>query len=339
MNRVTLTLKMKEDLFKDIIIKFLKGDATPHEKTMLTKWLKEDPDREEVFYYLLSKQESESPQYLPEVESKVEAYERFLNGEVQIPGADYFNYERCKADPSPSMDYGWWWAASVILLISAGFYFLNDSFFYKTYTAQKGMIRSVTLQDGSKVTLNANSSIKVPHDFMGHENREVWIKGEAFFEVTKKSNLMKFIVHTHNFDVEVLGTKFNINNRRCKTEVILAEGKVKLVAKDQRPLIMIPGEQVSLSNAQDQFQKQVAQPEKYEAWRNNMLVFEDTPLSEVAQIIHNYYGVDVIIGDPALARRQFTGTLPNSDLDVILLALTTAYKIEIEYQEDRIILK
>ena len=173
---------------------------------------------------------------------------------------------------------------------------------------------------------------------MGYENREVWIKGEAFFEVTRKSDLKKFIVHTDNFDVEVLGTKFNVNNRRGKTEVMLAEGKVKLVAKDQQPLIMKPGEQVSLSNVDDLFQKQVAKPAKYQAWRNSKLVFENTPLGEVTQIIQDYYGVKMIVTDSLLATRQFTGTLPNNDLDVILMALSTAYKINIKQEGGHIIL-
>jgi transmembrane sensor len=329
---------MKEDLFKAIIIKFLKGDATPHEKGMLANWLKEDPEREEIFYYYLSTHESESPQYFPEVASKIETYEKFLRGEIQMPKVDYHN-EGGERNQSKIISYRWWLAASVLLFFSASLYFLKDPFLYKTYAADYGTIKSVTLEDGSAVTLSANSSIKILRDFMDHENREVWIKGEAFFEVSKKTNRMKFIVHTDNFDVEVLGTKFNVNNRRGKTEVMLAEGKVKLMAKDHEPLIMNPGEQVSLSNKHEHFEKQVANTAKHEAWRKNKLVFKDTPLAEVAEVVQDYYGVKVIITDSLLATRQFTGTLPNNDLDVILLALRTSYKIEIEQSNEYIILK
>jgi transmembrane sensor len=329
---------MKEDLFEHIVTKFLEGNATSHEKRMLWNWLKEDPDRKESFYYHLSKWEHEHPQYLPEMQVKIDAYEKFLNGEKTIGRKSY----EPRFDDEPHnfsrLNYNWWWAASVIVLLSVSFYLLNDYIFYNTYASQKGMIRSVILEDGSEVTLNANSSVKVPRNFASAQNREVWIKGEAFFEVRKKKGL-KFIVHTDHLDVEVLGTKFNVSNRHGKTEVMLAEGKVKLVGKDQQALTMKPGEQVSVSDKQRNFQKHIVSPEKYMGWRQNKFIFENTSLQEVAQIIHNYYGVDVIIGDPALARRQFTGTLPNNDLDVILLALTTAYKIEIEHQEDRIILK
>lgn len=69
-----------------------------------------------------------------------------------------------------------------------------------------------------------------------------------------------------------------------------------------------------------------------------MLVFENTPLSEVAKIIQDYYGVQVVVNDPLLSARQFTGTLPNNDLNIILLALKTSYKINVEQKGDRIFL-
>jgi len=330
---------MKEDLFKAIIEKFLTGDATPHEKGMLANWLKEDPGREEIFYNCLSMHERESPQYLPEMDSKIEKYEKFLNGEIAPAKVDFRGCEAEERLQAMVTHSRWWLAASVLLFLSVGLYFLKDPFLYKTYAADYGMIKSVVLDDGSKVTLSANSSIKLLRDFMNHENREVWIKGEAFFEVSRKTDLMKFIVHTDNLDVEVLGTKFNVNNRRGKTEVMLAEGKVKLMAKDHAPLIMNPGEQVTLSDQHEHFRRQVFKTAKHEAWRKNMLVFENTPLAEVAQIIQDYYGVKMIITDSLLANRQFTGTLPNNDLDVILLALSTSYSLEIERSEEYIILK
>lgn len=326
---------MKGDLFNDIILKFLKGDATPHEKSMLAAWMKADPAREEIFYDHLSRQESASPQYLPDVNSKLASYEAFLNGErrMAVPVPVETKPARCGSTHYVRL------AASLIVLVSASLYFFSDVFFYRTYTAEHGRISFVTLPDGSTVTLNANSSIKVFRDFMDHGSREVWIRGEGFFEVTRKPDGMKFIVHTDHFDVEVLGTKFNVNNRRGKTEVMLAEGKVKLVAKDRKPLIMKPGDQVSLSDTEDHYKKRVVEPEKFEAWRDNKLTFEDTPLSEVADIIEDYYGVQITIADDVLAARQFTGTLPNNDLEVILMALKTAYPVTIERSNDRILIK
>lgn len=330
---------MTDDLFEGIIAKFLEGDATGHEKRMLSSWLKEDPKREEVFYYHLSRRETENPQHLPDVDSSLEAYEKYLQGKRQAPMVDFPHSQGVDTIPDRSKKSVLCWAASIVLLISACIFLLKDHFLYHTYSAGKGSISSVTLEDGTRVTLNANSSIKVFYNFMDHSNREVWIEGEAFFEVKKRKDLKKFIVHTNNFDVEVLGTKFNVNNRRCRTEVMLAEGKVKLVAKDHTPIIMKPGEQFTRSKSQTHFEKSIVEPEKYTAWRNNILVFDNTPLSQVAEIIQDYYGVEIIVSDSLLAERQFTGSLPNNDLEVILLALTTSYKIEIEQRGNKIILR
>ena len=327
---------MKEDLFEDIVTRFLEGNATAHEKAMLLNWVKQDPAREEMLYFQISKRESECPQYLPDVDSKSKDYEEFLKHGKRLSMGQSHDFEPVH---SPSRNYWWMVAASVVLLLSVSLYFSDTSLFYKTYIAEQGRIRTVTLADSSVVTLNANSSIKVRLTLMGAETREVWVDGEAFFDIARRKDLSKFIVHTGNVDVEVLGTKFNVNNRRGTTEVMLVEGKVKLVKKDQAPLIMKPGEQVSVSDVQDHFEATVAEPEKYEAWRNNMLVFENTPLSEVGQIIVDYYGVNVVVSDSLLATRQFTGTLPNNDLDVILLSLRTAYKIGVERTGNQIILK
>jgi ferric-dicitrate binding protein FerR (iron transport regulator) len=200
-------------------------------------------------------------------------------------------------------------------------------------------VKPVVLEDGSRVTLNANSSIKVYRDFFQRKNREVWIKGEAFFEVSRTSDLKKFIVHTKNFDVVVLGTKFNVRDRRGKTQVMLEEGKVKLLARHREPLIMKPGEQVTVLKGQDAYNKKMVRRDDYMAWQDSKMIFDNTPLTDVAQAIQDYYGIQIVIADSLLATRQFTGTLPNNDLDVILMALRTAYPMQIERNDEQIIMK
>jgi transmembrane sensor len=330
---------MSEDFYKDITFKVLKGHATAHEKRMLVGWLQEDPAREEIFYYCLSIHESTHPQYLADIRSPAEEYDKFLRGESPGQAAERAT-DACNAGGvSWSLSRAWWAAASVLMLLCSGFFLFRDAVLYRTYSADSGVVKPVLLADGSCVTLNANSSIKVYRDFFHRENRDVWIKGEAFFEVTRTADLKRFIVHTKNFDVVVHGTKFNVNDRRGKTQVVLEEGKVTLLAKHREPLIMRPGEQVTLSKAQDHYQKEIVRKEGYEAWRNNKMTFENTPLTEVAQIIQDYYGIQIAIADSLLASRQFTGTLPNNDLNVILLALKTAYPVEIERTGHRIIIK
>jgi ferric-dicitrate binding protein FerR (iron transport regulator) len=102
---------------------------------------------------------------------------------------------------------------------------------------------------------------------------------------------------------------------------------------------MKPGEQVTLLKGQDSYNKKMVRMDDYKAWQNSKMIFDNTPLTEVAQVIQDYYGIDILIADTVLASRRFTGTLPNNDLDVILMALQTAYPMQIERNRNRIILK
>ena len=138
----------------------------------------------------------------------------------------------------------WGVAASIVLVTFAVSWFNQKPVAYET---GYGQIRKIDLADGSVVTLNANSKLKIADDLENTPLREVWLEGEAFFDIAKK-NGAKFIVHTSEAEVEVLGTEFNVNTRRKQTKVILHEGKVKLLAGNAQPVIMKPGEMATVLN-------------------------------------------------------------------------------------------
>lgn len=109
-----------------------------------------------------------------------------------------------------------------------------------------GKTERITLPDQSVVLLNANSVLSYNDKWTDNKTREVWLAGEAYFEV-KKSDARgnaKFVVHTDQLSVEVLGTEFNVNNRRGKTQVVLNAGKVRLTSDTtlEKEIIMAPGE-------------------------------------------------------------------------------------------------
>jgi ferric-dicitrate binding protein FerR (iron transport regulator) len=222
-------------------------------------------------------------------------------------------------------------------------YFFSGQIFYDTYVTSYGMTKNILLEDGSEVTLNANSTLRVPKDLITNEVREVWLEGEGFFSIAKRPNYVRFLVHANNVNVEVLGTKFNVNNRRGNTEVVLSEGSVKLTSdlqeKNNAVLYMKPGDMVSLSQRDAIFKRKVVVPEKYSAWQSNKLVFEDTPLYEVAQKIEDYYGVQIVIQDKTIADRQLTGTLPNNDLGIVLKSLSASHNLSIQREENQIIFR
>ena len=249
----------------------------------------------------------------------------------------------------PSRWLGWAAAAVVaLLLLAAGAWYRAGRPGGATeYATGYGRTRTVTLPDGSRVLLNANSRLRTPAQWPEGARREVWLEGEAFFTVTKKSAApdggtagARFVVHTGQVDVEVLGTRFNVTNRRGQTTVTLNEGKVKLEEGAlSRAVIMQPGELVRLGGDGRTLVRKKVNPVQYSAWTQNHYLFDDTPLAEIAQRIEDTYGVPVVLARPGLAGRTFSATIPTKNLDVLLLALSEAFGMEIEKNEKEIVFK
>jgi ferric-dicitrate binding protein FerR (iron transport regulator) len=252
-------------------------------------------------------------------------------------------------DRRPPRWQGWAAAAVVALLLLAGgaWYRAGRPAGETQYATAFGQTRTVTLPDGSRVLLNANSRLRAAARWTDGARREVWLEGEAFFTVAKKKAApdrgtegAKFVVHTGQVDVEVLGTRFNVTNRRGQTTVTLNEGKVKLEEGALGgPVIMQPGELVRLGRDGRTLVRKKVNPGQYSSWTENRYVFDDTPLAEIAQRIEDTYGLPVVLKKPGLAQRTFTATIPTKNLDVLLLALSEAFGMEIEKREKEIVFK
>ena len=238
-------------------------------------------------------------------------------------------------------------AATVsVLLLSGLLYFYFPKFYHPTqvYATTYGEKEQILLPDGSSVVLNANSQLTLSSDWSsdmaGNESfvREVWLEGEAFFEVKKLSNPTRFLVHTDHLKVEVLGTRFDVNTRAQKTRVVLNEGKVKLLAQNQPELVMNPGELVELNEGDAQFQKKIVNPETYIAWRHNELVFEAIPLTEIIDILEHNYGFEVEVQEKAVTSEMlFTGKAPAEDISLLLKMLSETFNINIVQTDRKIV--
>ena len=201
-----------------------------------------------------------------------------------------------------------------------------------------GQNKNIQLPDGSIVVLNANSTVTYSSKWDKDQPREIWLKGEAFFSVKHTSNSQKFIVHTNDLDVQVLGTKFNVNTRRENTQVILNSGKVKLylASAADRVVDMKPGEMVNFSKKAEHLEKQTVRASKYSAWVEKKLVFEDASMKEIAQVLEDTYGLKVKFLDPELLKLTFTGTIDSGNIDLLFTILQKTFNISIIKKEDTI---
>jgi len=210
-----------------------------------------------------------------------------------------------------------------------------------TYRTAYGETQTITLPDSSTVTLNANSTLKYASAWET-TSRQVWLEGEAFFSVEHTANDSKFLVHTDLVNVEVLGTKFNVRQRRGKARVVLNEGKVKL-SKNQdeaaENVIMKPGELVEVTEDRAEYAKKTVNTELYTSWTDNKLIFDGTPVAEIAQLLEDNYGFEVVINDTTLATKKFKGAVAVHDIQSLLGQMSKVFQIEIEQHGQKIQMK
>ncbi|MEZ4886986.1 MAG: FecR family protein [Chitinophagales bacterium] len=233
------------------------------------------------------------------------------------------------------------YAAAVFLFIcisSVVYFTLNRN--QITHATNFGEKKNVVLPDGSEIMLNANSSIRYTKDWKDALIKEVTLQGEAFFEVVHQRNNAKFVVHTSTFDVEVLGTSFNLINRPSKHQVMLKEGKVEVHFIDKtddfvsfldtteqqqihqnKTLQLSPNQLFEVSLKERTIVRKEVNPTDYTAWLSNKFVCNQLPLADLALFIEDNYGWEVKTMDTELLSQKINGTIPTNNIDVLLDAL------------------
>jgi transmembrane sensor len=236
----------------------------------------------------------------------------------------------------------WWALAATIvgLIVSFLYFFTANRSFDKLNTIQTayGETRTLGLPDGSQVILNANSAVSFTDKWPLGKDRQITLKGEAYFIVNEQGTAThrdRFIVHTPELDVEVLGTRFNVNTYRPQTQVVLQKGSVEIVTKGnqvEKKYNMTPGQSAIFDKQRDVVNISAVNSDVYVGWKDNHFIFDNTPLSEVAIMLEHTYGLKVIIRDKELAAKKISGEIPTSERKSLLLALSTLYSLKMMEQ-------
>ncbi|NWJ52495.1 MAG: FecR family protein [Bacteroidetes bacterium] len=251
-----------------------------------------------------------------------------------------------------------WYAASAILIVGLAFLFTYNSNIRTSFTSQnlevivpKGQRSQLLLPDGTRVWLNSGTIFKYPSSFLKH-GREVYLEGEAFFNVTH--NNQPFIVHLKdNLFVKVFGTEFNVKSYAEDkiVETTLIKGMVHFLRKDENDQVineikLEPKEMVtyekafrkmtiskivpyttpvtntkSLATNPDRINKveQVKETESLSesaittAWKDNTLVFQNETLEEISTKMERWFGIPLKIEDEELKKERFTGNFMNQE--------------------------
>jgi transmembrane sensor len=211
---------------------------------------------------------------------------------------------------------------------------------YNTLTNPKGSrVVSVVLPDGTKVWLNAESSLRYPTAFTS-ATRRVEINGEGYFEVSHDAQ-KPFVVAREDVEVQVLGTHFNVNafGDEPSIAVTLLEGKVK-ISRGDRSETLLPGEQASVVSATKEIRvKKNVDVDHVVAWKNGLFDFADDPLSVVMRQLSRWYDADVRF-EGGLPEGHYTGAIRRqARLSEVLRMLELAGGVQFEIKGKEIVVQ
>jgi ferric-dicitrate binding protein FerR (iron transport regulator) len=205
-------------------------------------------------------------------------------------------------------------AASLCLFAVGEWYFQSRIEIITSYGEQA----SVVLPDESVIKLNANSRLSYYRAWSWHTDREVWLNGEALFEVRhlnthpdKINNGERFIAHTGNINVEVLGTIFNIRNRRSEVLVSLLKGRISVNKPNsgKAPLIMKSGDAVKFANEKISLLPVSSLDNKPEAWTSHQMELSGMTVADIIENYEDIYGGRIVLDNPNLLKKRIEGTI------------------------------
>lgn len=174
-------------------------------------------------------------------------------------------------------------------------------------TVPRGGEYQLILSDGTRVWMNAASLLRYPTSFAG-EKREVYLEGEAFFEVAKDAS-HPFIVHTDRHSVEAVGTSFNISAYpHYRVYTTLAEGKVK-VSTSTASVFLTPDRQAIIETGNDDITIRKVPAYLFTSWAKGNYEFRNMPLEEIVAQLSRWYNVDIYFRNESLKSKRFAGII------------------------------
>lgn len=207
---------------------------------------------------------------------------------------------------------------------------------YATLTTPRGGQYRVTLPDGSRVWLNASSSLKYPVQFSGNE-RKVELSGEAYFEVAQNS-VQPFIVQSDRQTVQVLGTSFNVNAYTNEDVVTttLVHGSIRLYAEqDSGGYVLRPGEQALLEDGRIST-KQV-DVQDYTAWKTGLIVLNEADLLGIIRQIERWYDVEFMLPELPPTEKVYGELRKDVNLSELLYSMHLNYGLNFTLEGRRVI--
>lgn len=214
---------------------------------------------------------------------------------------------------------------------------MNEKIAYNTIETPRGCEYSLILSDGTKVYLNAMSSLRFPITFQGN-TREVELIGEGYFEVNR--NDKPFVVHTSHMRVQVLGTQFNISAYPQEDiQATLVSGSVKVETSNGESQVLKPNEQATLTEGEKKMDIRTVNAAFYTAWTQGKIHFKDQRLEDILKTLSRWYPIEVIYMDESIKDIRFGCHLNRyEEITPFIQMLEKTNKIKARFKEKNILL-
>lgn len=318
----------------EIMIRHLDHSATDQEKEYLLSWLKQSEENRKEYFEIrdlwlfnktLSEQDIEIEHALNRLRSRI------IASTMSVPSKRFkirlYFLSR---------------VAVFLLLILSGSYLFFDKIHKKemdhitcrlvTTTGNKG---TFILPDGTQVWLNANSTLEYPEVFTSNK-RTVRLQGEAYFEV-KKDITKPFQVEAGEMQVEVLGTKFIVQNyeRKSEIETILIDGQVKITSEHlKKKVILFPNQRLFYSKQTHKTKLETIDALNYIGWIHDKIIFDNDPLHDIITQMEHWYGIDIKSPEAFARSTHMSFTIRGESLNEILEAMKLIVPIQYKWEKN-----
>ena len=281
----------------------VEGRLPAEKKREVIKWLLKNPKQQQRYHILKAKHVAKLLRHS-------------ADDKMQKPGKNQTRWYKYAG-----------YAAGIALLFSLTYMLMEPKHHVETpihaireTITSIGEYRTVELSDGTKITLNANTTLSYPKAFSGG-TREVSLKGEAFFDVAHNPD-KPFVVSTDNgMKIQVLGTVFNVRSypEDLNVETTLVSGKVKVVEeRDKKTVVLNPSQRATYVKNEDKLIVDNVQTENFTAWRRGKLIYDETPIRQVIGDLKRKYRIAISVESPEIMDYKYTGEFDNLSIEQIM---------------------
>lgn len=318
-------------MMDNFIIKYFTKDISEDELKKLIGWINENKENEKIFFDLKNIYDAKNPQpNINEIDTLWDKIHQDINSSQYLKIDYHKKYRRLKHILT--------YAASIIILFST-FYIFNNlqnqnknidtTLFSEISIPEQNSTTQLVLSDGTIVKLKSNTKFKYPTRF-GSNTREVFLDGEAFFDVAKDDQ-KTFIVNTNSQTIKVQGTSFNVKDYRSEkfSNFTLIEGKVKLKTQGEN-YSLIPNQQVTIDKVYNTSKLYTISEELSAVFKSKRYHFKEKSLLQIFNDIEILYGVTITLQNSTIDASKYTGTF-SLDQNITEIMETINYKKQFRY--------